>query len=119
MIHGDIHDQNLLCQKDSVSGEWYVSAVLDLGDSHHSAYVFELALAMTYMMLQSEQVESGGHVLAGYCSLHPLPLHELKLLKVQSRNCLCLTLYLGPTRHYSLTSVISLRDMYELHKHFI
>lgn len=95
MIHGDIHDQNLLSQKDNVSGEWYVSAVLDLGDSHHSAYVFELALAMTYMMLQSEQVESGGHVLAGYCSLHPLPLHELKLLKVHSRKCLSLSNFIS------------------------
>lgn len=81
MIHGDIHDQNLLCQL--VDGEWSINAVLDLGDSHYSAYVIELALATAYMILQSGLVESGTHVIAGYCSVLPLPLDELRLLKVK------------------------------------
>ena len=52
IIHGDFNEQNILCNKD-VTGEWYVCAVLDFGDAHYSAYVFELAITMCYMMMQS------------------------------------------------------------------
>ncbi|XP_054277230.1 hydroxylysine kinase-like [Macrosteles quadrilineatus] len=109
MIHGDIHDQNLLCQL--IDGEWSINAVLDFGDSHYSAYVIELALATAYMILQSGLVESGTHVIAGYCSILPLPLDELKLLKVCVCARLCQSLVLGlythslyPSNDYVLTT---------------
>ncbi|XP_046661848.1 hydroxylysine kinase [Homalodisca vitripennis] len=98
MIHGDINEVNLLCKQNN-TGDWYVSAVLDLGDSHHSAYVLELAIAMAYMILLGEDIETGTHVIAGYCSLHSLPLDELKLLRVAVCARLCQSLVLGLYTH--------------------
>lgn len=81
IIHGDIHDQNLVCQQTN-GDKWELSAVLDFGDIHYSAYVIELAQTMTYMMMQSESVESGHYVIDGYCSLLLLSPQEITLLKV-------------------------------------
>lgn len=85
IIHGDFNEQNILCNKD-ISGEWYVCAVLDFGDSHYSAYIFELAITMCYMLIQSRNLETGAQVLAGYCSVNPLTVEELLLLKVKIKS---------------------------------
>lgn len=94
IIHGDFNEQNILCNKD-VTGEWYVCAVLDFGDAHYSAYVFELAITMCYMMMQSNNLDTGAHVLAGYTSINPLSHEELLLLKVCVCTRLCQSLVLG------------------------
>lgn len=94
IIHGDFNEQNILCNKD-INGEWYVCAVLDFGDAHYSAYVFELAITMCYMLIQSNNLETGAQVLAGYYSINPLSSEELLLLKLCICTRLCQSLVLG------------------------
>lgn len=85
IIHGDFNEQNIIVQK--VNGEWEIDSILDFGDTHHSCYLYELAIAMTYMILQGNDVDVGGHVLAGYLICRDIPEHETRLLKVF--DCFC------------------------------
>ena len=86
MIHGDFNEQNVVMSVNSAGGTWDVSALLDFGDSQYSCYLFELAVNLCYMLLISmdlpDPLESGGHVIAGYSTIRPLPDSELELLKV-------------------------------------
>lgn len=69
---------------------WDIAAVLDFGDTQHSCYLFELAICICYMMLlaaNSNPLDVGGHVLAGYSMVRPLPDVEFSILKV-SQNIL-------------------------------
>lgn len=81
MIHGDFNEQNILVEQDN-TGEWNVKGVIDFGDSQYSCYLFELAIAMTYMIIEGKDVDIGGYVLAGYRSVRNLPQDEFNLLKV-------------------------------------
>lgn len=54
----------------------------DFGDTCYSYYVFELAIAMAYMMIQSKELSTGGLVIAGYGMIRNIPDHERKVLKV-------------------------------------
>lgn len=81
MVHGDFNEQNVLIEE--VDGRWKVKAILDFGDSQYSCYLYELAIAVTYMMLQGRSVKAGGHVIAGYCSVKPIGTSEFGLLKVK------------------------------------
>ncbi|CAG0889225.1 unnamed protein product [Darwinula stevensoni] len=68
MMHGDVNDQNILLRKGE-DGEYHVDAVLDLGDTQHSVYLLDLAVAITHLMIECkcmDPLETGGHVLAGY-----------------------------------------------------
>lgn len=55
---------------------------LDFGDTSYSYYVFELAIAMAYMMIESKELSTGGLVIAGYGMIRNIPEHERKVLKV-------------------------------------
>lgn len=59
---------------------------LDFGDTSCSYYVFELAIAMAYMMIESKELSTGGLVIAGYGMIRNIPEHERKVLKV----CTCI-----------------------------
>lgn len=80
LLHGDINEQNILVKK--MNGEWKISAILDFGDSHYGCYLYELALALTYMMLVSNSLEVPGYVLAGYLTHMNISEEEYSLLKV-------------------------------------
>lgn len=82
LIHGDFNEQNILVTRGRKEGEFKVSGVLDFGDSQVSYYVFELAITMTYMMLQTKDLATGGLVIAGYSTVRPIPDVEFKMLKV-------------------------------------
>ncbi|PSN46930.1 Hydroxylysine kinase [Blattella germanica] len=85
MIHGDINEQNVVMATEKPCN---VAAILDLGDTQRSCYVFELAVNLCYMILIStdeDPIAAGGHVIAGYTSVRPLPESELHLLKI----CIC------------------------------
>lgn len=86
IIHGDANEQNILCTKNK-AGNWEVCALLDFGDSHYTAYVFDLAITMSYMILQSRDLTAGGHVLSGYCSVKSLAENEICLLQVSKTVC--------------------------------
>ena len=77
MIHGDFNEQNVIVRPDAGSSSGVsVVAVIDFGDSEHGPYVYELAIAIMYGMLQAgrhgqavvDPLDVGGHLLAGYLS---------------------------------------------------
>lgn len=82
LIHGDFNEHNILVTKNEITKQYYVSGILDFGDSSYSHYLFEVAIAMTYMMLTSKQLKAGGLLLAGYETVRPMPKEEKALLKV-------------------------------------
>ncbi|XP_041913398.1 hydroxylysine kinase [Alosa sapidissima] len=80
--HGDFNDHNILATVDGPS-QYKISGILDFGDMSSGYYIFELAIAIMYMMIESPSpVDVGGHVLAGYESV--IPLNEAE------RDCLFL-----------------------------
>lgn len=83
MIHGDFNEQNILVEE--VDGKWMIKAILDFGDSHYSCYLYELAIAVTYMILLKKDIGVGGQVIAGYLSVNPISSMEVKLLKVSPK----------------------------------
>ncbi|KAG8228449.1 hypothetical protein J437_LFUL009100 [Ladona fulva] len=96
MIHGDFNEQNILCE--NCEDGWHISGILDFGDSHYSCYIFELAITICYMMLQSKDMdplEASGYVLAGYSAVRKLPEVEYKLLKICVAARFCQSLVLG------------------------
>lgn len=80
LIHGDFNEQNILVRE--VNGEWNISSILDFGDNQYSCYLFELTIAMTYVMIMKRSVNVGSYVLRGYSKIRKIPAEELDLLKV-------------------------------------
>ncbi|KAK1327769.1 hypothetical protein QTO34_012677 [Cnephaeus nilssonii] len=74
--HGDLNDHNILVEpSESASGDavFRVSGILDFEDMSYGCYVFEVAIAIMYMMIESrDPLGVGGHVLAGFESVIPL-----------------------------------------------
>jgi hydroxylysine kinase len=73
---------------------WDIAAVLDFGDTHHSCYLFEFAICLCYMMLlaaDTDPLDAGGHVIAGYNTVRRLPDVELSLLKASHNSLVQLT----------------------------
>ncbi|XP_055991373.1 hydroxylysine kinase [Sorex fumeus] len=90
--HGDLNDHNILVEPSkSVSGDGHqVSGVLDFDDMSYGYYVFEVAITIMYMMIESKDpIQVGGHVLAGFESIIPLTAVERSALYllVCSRFC--------------------------------
>ncbi|XP_062411965.1 hydroxylysine kinase [Sardina pilchardus] len=78
--HGDFNDHNILATPDGPS-QYKISGILDFGDMSRGYYVFDLAIAIMYMMIENPSpVEVGGHVLAGYESVVALNAAERECL---------------------------------------
>lgn len=63
----------------------HVHSIIDFGDIQYSCYVFELAIAIMYLMLEvtvMPTLDVGGHILAGYLLHRQLPQQEWEILKV-------------------------------------
>lgn len=84
IIHGDFNDQNIIVAKDGVTEAYKITGIIDFGDASYSCYVFELAIALTYMILQTNELETGGYVIAGYQEVRNIPENERKVLKVSA-----------------------------------
>ncbi|XP_040198814.1 hydroxylysine kinase [Rana temporaria] len=84
--HGDLNDYNILLQKTNTSDEnskeqYQVSGILDFGDMSYGYYVFEVAITIMYMMIESkEPLPVGGYVLAGFESIIPLTKEEKEVI---------------------------------------
>ncbi|XP_040825466.1 hydroxylysine kinase [Ochotona curzoniae] len=82
--HGDFNDHNILVQSSqSASGDNVdqVSGILDFDDMSYGYYVFEVAITIMYMMIESKDpMHVGGHVLAGFESVIPLTAVERSAL---------------------------------------
>ncbi|NWR89451.1 HYKK kinase, partial [Furnarius figulus] len=78
--HGDLNDHNILVASLSASPEspqYRVSGILDFSDMSYGYYVFEVAIAIMYLMVEStDPLGVGGHVLAGFESVVPLTAPE-------------------------------------------
>ncbi|XP_075915862.1 hydroxylysine kinase-like isoform X1 [Petromyzon marinus] len=93
IIHGDFNDDNILVQEVAAGSEQQqqqqgpksaegaprhrVSGIVDLNSMMFGYHVYDLAMAIMYMMVESgEAMEAGGHVLAGYESVQALTEDE-------------------------------------------
>ncbi|XP_069313006.1 hydroxylysine kinase isoform X2 [Eulemur rufifrons] len=91
--HGDLNDHNILIESSKSAcgdAEYQVSGILDFGDMSYGYYVFEVAITIMYMMIESKNpIQVGGHVLAGFESIIPLTAVErgALFLLVCSRFC--------------------------------
>ncbi|KAJ0171650.1 hypothetical protein K1T71_012413 [Dendrolimus kikuchii] len=96
-IHGDVNEMNVLVapKPGGSKSEYMIRGIIDFGDVQYSCMVFELAIAMTYMMLLSGDPQAGGYVLAGYSVTRRLPDHEYRLLKTLVSARLVQSLVLG------------------------
>ncbi|XP_068927505.1 hydroxylysine kinase [Petaurus breviceps papuanus] len=78
--HGDLNGYNILVEASpEASGDpaYRVSGVLDFEDMSQGYYVFEVAITIMYMMIESkDSLAAGGHVLAGFESVIPLTAEE-------------------------------------------
>ncbi|XP_053680769.1 hydroxylysine kinase [Anopheles nili] len=96
VIYGDFNEHNVIVNKKaSNSKEYEITGIIDFGDVCYSRYVFELAIAMTYMILESADLNTGGLVIAGYSMIRLIPQHEKDVLKVAIAARLCQSLVLG------------------------
>lgn len=84
VIHGDCNEHNIVVTKIAPeSDEFRVTGIIDFGDTCKTLYVFELAITIAYMLLQSCELETAGYVIAGYQELRPIPHNERNVLKVK------------------------------------
>lgn len=83
VIHGDFNEQNILVGKPAGKEFYQVTGFIDYGDTQKSCLFFELCIALTYMILQTGEIETGGFFLAGYRIMRLIPPREMKLLKVR------------------------------------
>lgn len=78
--HGDLNDQNILVEQDGPLS-YRISGILDFGDMSNGYLVFELAIVITYMMIESmNPLDVGGPVIAGFESIFPLNADERNAL---------------------------------------
>lgn len=101
VIYGDFNEHNIIVsrreghQDHPKDKEYDIAGIIDFGDSCYSLYVFELAIAMTYLMLEANDLDTGGLVMAGYSMIRVIPLHEKEVLRVAVAARLCQSLVLG------------------------
>lgn len=75
IIHNDANDWNVLSKNGMVSG------IIDFGDMCHSWTVNEIAVAITYVMMEKENpLEVASQVIKGYHEVFPLEIRELDIL---------------------------------------
>lgn len=99
IIHGDYNEQNIVVNKSSQSDSYRVTGVIDFGDTSRSPLIFELGIAMSYMMLQAKDLASGGIFLAGYTSIQPINPKEREYLKYCVAARLAQSLIMGAYTH--------------------
>jgi len=95
VIHGDLNEHNIIVTPDGKD----VAAVIDFGDSHRTCRVFELAILLCYMILQTADVGMGRYVVEGYEEIKKLTDVEKKILKISVCARICQSLVMGVYSH--------------------
>ncbi|XP_055837835.1 hydroxylysine kinase [Episyrphus balteatus] len=99
VIHGDYNEQNIIVEPKKNSDEFRVCGIIDFGDTTYSPIIFEIGIAMTYMILQAKSLVAGGVFLAGYDTNKPLKPEEKKFLKYCVAARLAQSLTMGAYTH--------------------
>ncbi|XP_051977934.1 hydroxylysine kinase-like [Xyrauchen texanus] len=93
--HGDINDHNLLLEPNGPSA-YKISGILDFGDMSNGYFIFELAIAIMYMMIENPNpIDVGGPVVAGWESVFPLNYAERDALYLLVLGRFCQSLVLA------------------------
>ncbi|XP_015112719.1 hydroxylysine kinase [Diachasma alloeum] len=95
MIHGDINEQNLLVDFDHQK----IAGVIDFGDTQYSCLIFELIIALCYMIIQVKDIGRGRHVVEGFLRVKKISELERKILKTGVCARLCQSLVMGAYSH--------------------
>lgn len=87
IIHSDLNDNNVIVEGETIKG------IIDFGDSVYSPLIFEVAIAVTYIMLSNEKepFEKAKAFLQGYHSVVPLTKEEIELLYILIPSRLCVS----------------------------
>lgn len=100
IIHGDFNEQNIVVEPCSAnSAEHKVTGIIDFGDTNKSPILFEVGIALTYMLLQAKNLESGGIFLAGFEAILPMKAETKQYLKYCVAARLAQSLVLGAYTH--------------------
>lgn len=84
IIHNDANDWNVLTKEGKVSG------IIDFGDMCYSWIINEIAVAITYVMMEKKNpLEIASEVIKGYCELFLLEEIELRVLYYLVAGRLC------------------------------
>ncbi|XP_070688314.1 hydroxylysine kinase-like [Pempheris klunzingeri] len=95
IIHGDLNDQNIIVSPVD-NGHHEVSAILDFSLLMNGCYVFELAIAIAYLMLENPRpLDVGGALLAGWESIMRFSDDERDSLFLLVLGRLCQSLVYG------------------------
>ncbi|MFQ5707633.1 MAG: aminotransferase class III-fold pyridoxal phosphate-dependent enzyme [bacterium] len=94
VIHNDGNDYNIIVNG---SGSWKPKSlgIIDFGDMVHTCTVFELAVALVYVMLgKPDPLAAAAPVVQGYHSVNPLDEQELEVLftLICARACMSVTI---------------------------
>ncbi|MHA7128151.1 aminotransferase class III-fold pyridoxal phosphate-dependent enzyme [Algoriphagus namhaensis] len=116
IIHGDVNEWNVLCMENRVT------SLIDFGDACYSALVYEVAIALTYVMYdKDEPLDWSVNFLKAYHQINPLQPDEVDLLYwlIAARLCtsLCQSAHareLDPANDYASVSEKSAWQM--IHK---
>ncbi|MGB6648057.1 MAG: aminotransferase class III-fold pyridoxal phosphate-dependent enzyme, partial [Bacteroidota bacterium] len=93
LIHSDANDQNLLVRQ-TAHDTWEAAGIIDFGDMVHSQTVFELAIALAYVMLEKDDpLAAAIPMVRGYHVAMPLRDEELEVLfpLISARLCATIT----------------------------
>lgn len=87
IIHSDLNDNNVIVEGETVKG------IIDFGDITYSPLIYEVAIAVTYIMLSNEKepFEKAKAFLQGYHSRLPLQKEEIELLYLLIPARLCVS----------------------------
>lgn len=118
LVHNDANDWNVLTQKGQVSG------IIDFGDMCHSWLINEIAVAITYVMMEkSNPLAVASEVIGAYHAIFPLEELEVELLYylVAARLCtsLCNSAYAKTLKPESAYITISEQPAWNLLRKWI
>lgn len=99
IIHGDFNEQNIIVEPCANGQDYKIKAVIDFGDTNKSPILFEIGIALTYMLLQAKSLESGGVFLAGFETILPLNAETKSYLKYCVAARLAQSLVMGAYTH--------------------
>lgn len=87
IIHSDLNDNNVIIEGEKVNG------IIDFGDMAYSPLIYEVAIALTYIMLsnESDPFQKAEVFLQSYHSVLPLKKKEIALLGILIPTRLCVS----------------------------